>query len=98
MQRSGRSTREWRDAGDGHGPIAETAIGPDGSVAAVVPSRLSRIRRASAIRIGAGQDCTRCTTLANSYRPFDDQWVYWVGTGKLLNEKHEDFFQTDLGW
>jgi hypothetical protein len=28
-----------------------------------------------------------------AFRPFDDQWVYWVGHTKLLNEKRVDFRQ-----
>jgi predicted helicase len=28
-----------------------------------------------------------------AFRPFDDQWVYWLGRTKLLNEKRVDFRQ-----
>ncbi|HEX6122648.1 MAG TPA: type ISP restriction/modification enzyme, partial [Ktedonobacterales bacterium] len=28
-----------------------------------------------------------------AYRPFDDRWMYWEGTTKLLDEKRADFFK-----
>lgn len=68
----------------------------DGQIAEECPGLMQNAARFDAAKtrrqlLDAGVTFDHDSLLPLAFRPFDEIWIYWVGTTKLLNEKRADF-------